>query len=87
MQVSVHADGESCAACPPPYADQPQGQLQRQHTNAQQTLVQHETHDRKKKKKKMEPTSALGSIYIAKVGNGASRGDLLAAVAQSSVHI
>lgn len=52
MQVSVHADGESCAACPPPYADQPQGQLQRQHTNAQQTLEQHETYDRKKKKKK-----------------------------------
>lgn len=79
MQVSVHADGESCGACPPPYADQPQGQLQRQHTNAQQTLVQHETHDQKK----LELTSALGSIYIAKVGSGASHGDLLAVVAQA----
>lgn len=80
MQVSVHADGESCGACPPPYADQPQGQLQRQHTNAQQTAVQHETHDQKKK---LELTSALGSIYIVKVGSGASHGDLLAVVAQA----
>lgn len=35
----------AAALAPPPYADQFQGQLQQQHTNAQQTLVQHETHD------------------------------------------
>lgn len=36
-----------------------------------------------KKKKKLELTSALGSIYIVKVGSGASHGDLLAVVAQA----
>lgn len=35
------------------------------------------------KKKKMELTSALGSIYIVKVGSRASHGDLLAVVAQA----
>lgn len=38
---------------------------------------------KKKKKKKLELTSALGSIYIAKVGGGTSHGDLLAVVAQA----
>lgn len=34
---------ERAAALPPLYADQPGGQLQQQHTNAWQTLIQYET--------------------------------------------
>lgn len=34
---------ERAAALPPLYADQPGGQLQQQHTNAWQALIQYET--------------------------------------------
>lgn len=48
---------ERAAALPPLYADQPGGQLQQQHTNAWQTLIQYEA------TKKMALTTRVGSIY------------------------
>lgn len=60
VQVSVHADGESCSTCPPLYADHFQRQLEQQHTNALQTLVQHNTRPRKA----LDLALALGSISL-----------------------